>query len=158
MKPMLIVAFVTVAAACGPSRGPTAVVTRVVSTVAPTPPPPTSPPSFSVTGTWRGRIGYDYPDDWCACCNLAAYDASATFTQDGSQVSGQIHSVCFDEQFAGTLQDGQLSGAAKVDAYSVTYAGQASGPATQDRFYLGTGQLKGADGQAVSGYRITFTR
>ncbi len=143
MRRTLIAALFVVAAACDSSRNPVA--------------PLAGSPLSDVSGTWTGSIRYDYPDDWCTCC-IPGYQASATFTQDGSQVKGQIHSACFDEDFAGTLQNGQLSGTAKVSDSVAVYNGRATGSATTGLFLLSATNLGKDNGGEISGYTITFTR
>jgi len=155
MRRTLTVAFIVVAAACGTDHTSNPVGdsgdTRTVTD------PPAGSALSDVSGTWTARISYVYPDDWCACCRPAS-QASATFTQDGSQVRGVIHGVCFDEELTGTLQAGQLSGAVKVSDSTVVYNGQATGQATRDRFYLTTSHLERDGGHAVSGFTVTFSR
>lgn len=155
MRRRLIFAVVVVLAAACNSDNRNSIPGNAVAPSA-TGSPPGSPLS-NVSGSWSGTVAYEYPDDWCACCNRNAYQASATIIQNGTEVSASIHTVCFDEQFTGALQDGRLAGTAKVSSGDVVWDGQAAGQAMTTGFYLATNDLR-RDGHPVSGYRIAFSK
>lgn len=151
--PALAVAFVLFAGGCDTPTKPNPVPVNRTTT-----PMPGASPLSDVSGSWKGTISYSYPDDWCACCLPNSSQATATFTQNGATVSGTIHSLCFDEQFSGTLQAGKLAGAATVSSGDIVYSGLAAGPATTNGLYLTTDHLQRNANESVSGYKISLSR
>jgi hypothetical protein len=88
---------------------------------------PTPVPIPNVAGTWQGRYNPGPGNEFFLCGGEVP--ATATFTQDGAQISGTVRTQSVrlgQAAFAGNLGGGQLRGTLTIDGTNTRVTGVAS--------------------------------
>jgi hypothetical protein len=125
-----------------------------------TPAPPTTTPVAGISGTWTGTVQYHDLDWWSECPS----PASATFSQEGSTITGTIRTDCLNAHFQGSLQQGRLAGRVTLTSGKFAETGASSGEANSFYIYLDTRLLDvtpspcGQQTCQVGGFAISLSR
>jgi hypothetical protein len=136
-----------------------------VTPQSPTPVPTARPTDLS--GAWSGSVHYHDPDWWWPCGERSfpnSSKATANFIQNGTSVTGTIHTTCFDAHFEGTLTAGtRLAGTVSMQPFS--QIGSSRGVGGPSYIQLSTPMLDvspsacgGSLPCQVGGFDLTFGR
>jgi len=129
-----LIAVCSLLAAC--DDGPTAPSLRAVPTSVPARATPTPLPAPNVAGSWSGTL---HPGQSSFCGPVAT--ASATFTQDGSRVTGSIttsSSGLPTGRLDGEFQGLHLNGTLQIGSTTKTVTGSASATVMSMKFPSGS--------------------
>lgn len=128
VKLVPVIAVCSLLAAC--DDGPTAPSIRLVPTSVPARATPTPVPVPNVAGMWGGTFN---PGQYCG----GVASASATFSLDGSRVTGSVTTTSSQlpsGRFEGEFQGFHLSGTLKIGSTTKTVTGSASATVMTMRF------------------------